>query len=107
MNPYEIDVLPVEDHILERTSMYIGQPSLYGFQCFLSGLRIGNTTLLYWIDLDFDKWVLDHFAEGDKEESERKAHDLAMIKCNEDDAAAFHLYIEWIKQYKKSLAQKQ
>jgi len=92
------------EHFRQRPSMYIGKPSLYGLECFISGAELSESVSadslpLFDVDwLEFDKWVIK---TKTKRKNVRKSFDLARQMCNNDEAEAFYLWMDWFKEYKE------
>ncbi len=93
------------DVILQCPEKFIGKKSLYGFQCFITGVYMGNIdeikafnrTALGVSISDFDDWIQSKF----KFKKQHCSFELALKKAKKDDEKAFDIWVEWFKEFKK------
>lgn len=82
------------EFLRERPHVYIGKKSLYGLQCFISGLRCGGQNEFKVDFFDFDRWFLKR---NRKRESSFVA---ATTQAGGDDEKAFDVWFGWFAEYR-------
>ena len=95
----EIEVLSGWESVLHRPSLYIGKHSIYGLQCFISGLSITNSNIFFNdFGFEFDTWVRKKLSVG----KNNKSFEHALEQADGDDEKAFGVWADWFKEYKSS-----
>ncbi len=95
----EIEVIRGWEAVLRRPAMYLGKQSLFGLQCFLCGLLCAKSNFFFEPEeqFEFEMWVRNK----NKEHGQNKSYDLALKAASGDDAKAFEVWADWLREFKQ------